>query len=119
MEPSSNRLQAFVGSCIVGLCNLTILAVFQHQLPLVFTKDEVVAALVSQVIRICAVMQIFDSLAAISHGLLRGIGRQTIGGYTNLFSYYFVALPISLSTAFCLGWKLAGLWIGVTIGLAV
>jgi len=65
----------------------------------------------------CAVLQIFDALAAISHGLLRGIGRQSVGGYMNLFSYYFVALPLSLSTAFCLGWKLAGLWFGMCAGL--
>ena len=102
----------------MGLCNLTILAVFQYQLPQVFTKDQGVVEIVSQVMPICATMQIFDSLAAISHGLLRGIGRQNIGSYTNLFSYYFVALPIALSTAFGLGWKLAGLWTGVTIGLA-
>ena len=64
-------------------------------------------------------MQIFDSLAAVSHGILRGLGRQAIGGYANLFSYYLVALPISLSTAFSLGWELSGLWLGVTVGLAV
>jgi len=64
-------------------------------------------------------MQIPGSLAAVSHGILRGIGWQSIGRYANLFSYSLVALPISLSMAFCLGWKLAGLWVGVTTGLAV
>ncbi len=98
---------------------MTTLAVFRYKLPLVFTGDQGVADLVSQAMQVCAVMQVLDSLAAISHGLMRGIGRQTVGGYTNLFSYYLVALPISLSTAFCLGWRLVGLWTGVTVGLAV
>lgn len=63
-------------------------------------------------------MQIFDALAAVSHGILRGIGRQAIGGYANLFSYYAVALPVSLSLAFAAGWGLSGLWAGLVAGLA-
>ncbi|KAL2127463.1 hypothetical protein VTI74DRAFT_10689 [Chaetomium olivicolor] len=62
-------------------------------------------------------MQVFDAIAAVAHGLLRGIGQQAIGSYANLFSYYLVALPISLSTAFALGWRLTGLWTGITVGL--
>lgn len=73
----------------------------------------------SRVLPVCAVLQLFDSLAAVSHGLLRGIGRQGIGGYSNLFSYYFVALPISFATGWGLKWKLEGLWFGVAVGLVV
>ncbi|KAK3940412.1 mate-domain-containing protein [Diplogelasinospora grovesii] len=110
---------AIAAGCLVGLFNLTILATLRRQLALVFTADKDVVEIASTAMLVCAVMQVFDSLAAVSHGLLRGVGRQAIGGYANLFSYYFVALPISLSTAFALGWKLSGLWIGVTLGLAV
>ncbi|KAK3389813.1 MATE efflux family protein subfamily [Podospora didyma] len=110
---------AIVAAFTVGLFNLTILATLRRVLPKVFTDDEEVIGIVSRVILVCAVMQIFDSLAAVSHGILRGVGRQAIGGYANLFSYYLVALPISLSTAFSLGWELSGLWVGVTVGLAV
>lgn len=104
---------------MVGLFNLTIFVTLRWRLPQVFTDDEEVISIVSRVILVCAFMQIFDSLAAVSHGMLRGIGRQAIGGYANLFSYYLVALPISLSTAFALGWKLSGLWTGLVAGLAV
>ena len=88
------------------------------QLPEVFTDDDEVVGIASRAILVCAVMQVFDALAAVSHGLLRGVGRQAIGGYANLFAYYCVALPISLGTAFGLGWKLVGLWTGLTVGLA-
>ncbi|GAB1313711.1 hypothetical protein MFIFM68171_03921 [Madurella fahalii] len=110
---------AIVAACIVGCFNLTILATLRTQIPRVFTEDAAVIDVASQVILVCAVMQLFDSLAAVSHGILRGVGRQAIGGYANLFSYYLVALPISLSTAFALDWKLSGLWAGLTAGLAV
>ncbi|KAF5023285.1 hypothetical protein F66182_4666 [Fusarium sp. NRRL 66182] len=110
---------AIFAALIVGLFNLTIFTTLRRQLPRVFTEDGQVVDIVSNVILVCAVMQIFDALAAVSHGLLRGIGRQAIGGYANLFSYYVIALPIALGTSFGLGWKLAGLWVGLTAGLAV
>jgi len=108
---------ALVAGCLVGIFNLTLLRSLRFKLPLLFTDDEEVARIVSDVLPICAILQIFDSLAAISHGLLRGIGRQGFGGFTNLFSYYLIALPVSFATAFGLGWQLQGLWIGVTTGL--
>jgi multidrug resistance protein, MATE family len=109
---------ALVAGLLVGSFNMIILGTLRFQLPLIFTDDAEAASIAARVLPVCAMMQVFDSLAAISHGLLRGIGRQVIGGYTNLFSYYFVALPISLATGFTLGWQLSGLWVGMTAGLA-
>lgn len=110
---------ALAAGCIVGAFNLTMLTVFRHQIPRIFTDDDTVAAIAAQAMLVCAVLEVFDATAAISHGLLRGIGRQAVGGYANLFSYYFVALPVALGTAFWLGWELPGLWFGLTAGLAV
>jgi MATE family multidrug resistance protein len=110
--------QAIFAALGVGLFNLTIFTTLRTALPRVFTDDLEVIDIVSHVILVCAIMQIFDALAAVSHGILRGIGRQAIGGYANLFSYYAVALPVSLSLAFGAGWKLSGLWAGLVAGLA-
>lgn len=108
---------AFVGACLVGVFNVTLLWSFRYQVARLFTGDEEVVLMVAGIMPLVAVMQIFDGLAAMAHGLLRGIGRQHFGGYANLITYYLVALPISFSTAFGLGWQLEGLWLGVTIGL--
>ncbi|KAK0649997.1 mate-domain-containing protein [Cercophora newfieldiana] len=107
-----------VGACIVGTFNLCLFVFLREQIAKVFTPDAEVIAIASQVMLVCACMEIFDALAAVSHGILRGIGRQAIGGYANLFAYYFIALPVGLSTAFALGWELSGLWVGLTAGLA-
>ena len=104
---------------VVGAFNLTLFTTLNETIPRIFTDDDEVVGIAKQVILVCALMQIFDALAAVSHGILRGVGRQAIGGYANLFSYYVIALPISLSTAFALDWKLSGLWAGLTAGLAV
>ncbi|KAI1658021.1 MATE efflux family protein [Daldinia decipiens] len=110
---------AFGAGCIIGLLNLSLLAGLRYQLPLLFTRDEEVIAIVATVMPLVAVMQVFDGLAAVAHGLLRGIGKQSFGGYANLSIYYLLALPISFATAFALDWKLIGLWLGTTIGLAL
>lgn len=110
---------AFVAGCLIGLFNLTLLASLRYKLPLLFTQDEEVIAIVATVMPLVAVMQAFDALAAVAHGLLRGIGKQSFGGYANLAIYYLIALPISFATAFALDWKLTGLWLGTTIGLAL
>ncbi|KAJ9131727.1 MATE efflux family protein [Pleurostoma richardsiae] len=104
---------------IVGIFNMIILGMGRHVLPGLLTADSEVRHIVLAVLPTLAVMQVFDAMAATSHGLLRGIGRQFVGGYTNLLSFYLVALPISFSTSFALGWKLQGLWVGVTVGLLI
>ena len=98
---------------------MAVLTIFRRSIVQIFTDNEDVIETASTVMLVCAVMELFDSLAAVSHGILRGVGRQAIGGYANLFSYYVVALPIGLSTAFGLGWELSGLWTGLTAGLAM
>lgn len=103
----------------VGILNVTLLGALRYQLPRLFTTDEDVIALVASVMPVCAIMQFVDCLAAISHGLLRGTGKQEFGGYANLVCYYVVALPLAFGTAFGLGWKLYGLWFGVSVGLTL
>lgn len=77
------------------------------------------AALATQVLPLLGVTTFLEGLAIAAHGLLRGIGRQSIGGPTTISAYYLVALPTSLALGFGLGWRLHGLLLGLTIGLSV
>ncbi|KAJ3522298.1 hypothetical protein NM208_g12919 [Fusarium decemcellulare] len=117
VEPAKmTAVVAFGAACVIGMFNLALYTGLRYQLPLLFTKDEDVIELVATVIPIVSVMQVFDGLAAGAHGLLRGIGKQSIGGPANLIAYYALSLPCSLALAFGLDWKLDGLWAGVTVG---
>ena len=106
-----------VGAVIVGLLNMLLLSSLRDYIPRLFTSDDEVVELVAQVLPLCAAFQLFDALAANCNGILRGIGRQEIGGYVQLFCYYAIAMPISFGTTFALGWDLFGLWSGVAIAL--
>lgn len=104
---------------VVGLLNLALYSTLRYHIPLLFTRDPAVVDILAATLPLIGMMQVVDALCAGAHALLRGIGRPSIGGYANLFGYYGVAMPISFGTAFGLGWKLEGLWLGVTVGLTV
>ncbi|KAG9253413.1 tyrosyl-DNA phosphodiesterase-domain-containing protein [Emericellopsis atlantica] len=102
---------------LIGLFNFTVFYLLRYKLPLLFTSDAEVVDLCARVLPVVAFMQVVDGLSAGAHGLLRGIGKQAIGGPANLIAYYGISLPISLGLAFGLDWRLEGLWVGVSIGL--
>lgn len=103
----------------VGVFNVIMLSSLRSYIPQLFTSDQEVIDLVAKILPLVAAFQLFDALAACSNGVLRGLGRQEIGGYVQLFCYYAVAMPISMGTAFGLGWRLEGLWAGVATALGL
>ena len=79
-----------VVACFVGAVNTILLITLKDYLPRLFTPDEDVRRLVSNVLPICAAFQLYDALAASCNGILRGIGRQRFGGCVCLLAYYAV-----------------------------
>ena len=103
----------------VGLLNFVILSTLRNFIPRLFTNDQDVQAVVAKILPLCAAFQLFDALAANCNGILRGLGRQIVGGYVQLFCYYVVAIPISFGVGFGLDWQLYGMWTGVAIALGL
>ncbi|KAK6350252.1 hypothetical protein TWF696_006487 [Orbilia brochopaga] len=108
---------ALCGSLLLGICNVTLLTTARHDIGKLFSNDAEVIRLVAKTLPICALFQLWDSVAAAAGGILRGQGRQRIGAWVNLAAYYILALPFSFAAAFKFGWGLLGLWSGVSIAL--
>ncbi|CUS15812.1 unnamed protein product [Tuber aestivum] len=108
----------FMAAIVVGIFNLCIMLGVREQFATLFTADADIISLVVHVMPLTAAFQLFDALACLGSGLLRGQGRQHIGSYINIVGYYGIAMPISVTCAFALGWKLIGLWCGVAVALA-
>lgn len=100
----------FAAATVIGIMNVTLLSALRNYIPRLFTDDAETIQIVSDILPLCAAFQLFDALAANCNGILRGLGRQEIGGYVQLFCYYVIAMPISFGTAFGLNWGLWGLW---------
>lgn len=110
---------SFCGAVIVGMFNMLLLSSLRSYIPRLFSSDPEVVEIVAQVLPLCAAFQLFDALAANCNGILRGLGRQEIGGYVQLFLYYVIAMPLSMTTTFVLDWGVMGLWTGVALALAL
>ena len=116
------KTSAYVAAVVavaVGILNAILLSALRNYIPYLFTSDPDVIALVAGVLPLCAAFQLFDALAACCNGILRGLGRQAVGGYIQVFCYYVIAMPISMGTAFALDWRLYGLWCGIAIALSL
>jgi MATE family multidrug resistance protein len=101
---------AALASVVVGVFNLLLLSLLRDSIPRLFTPDQEVIDMVSALLPLCATFQVFDAVATNCNGILRGLGRQEIGGYVGLFAYYVVGLPISFGAGFGAKWGLYGLW---------
>ncbi|MEV0245044.1 MATE family efflux transporter [Nocardia sp. NPDC050712] len=64
------------------------------------------------------VLQFFDAAQNIGTGLLRGLGATNAGFRLSLIGYWLVGLPSALFLAFPVGLGAAGVWWGLTAGLA-
>ena len=104
-------------SIAFGVLNAVLLGSWPHYVCSFFSNDEKVVDLAAKVLIIGAIYQIPDCLACVLGGILRGQGRQYIGGYLNLFSYYVVALPVAYLFGFTLNMQLFGLWMGMIVAL--
>lgn len=104
-------------SILLGFFNCLLLITFRGVLVRLYTTDEVVIELAKKVLIIGAIYQINDCLSCATGGILRGQGRQMIGGIMNLIGYYVIALPFAYVFAFILNYKLFGLWLGMLIAL--
>ncbi|KAK4946066.1 hypothetical protein LTR10_014868 [Elasticomyces elasticus] len=114
-----SALVVFVSALLCSATNSILFFSFRTSWPRIFTNDPDVVDLVENTLPLVAAMQLFDGLVACCNGMLRGCGRQSVGGWVNLSCYYVVALPVSLWTTFGLHWGLKGLWAGVTFALVL
>ncbi|PVI03566.1 mate-domain-containing protein [Periconia macrospinosa] len=103
-ELSNARFTAKVTTAfavLVGLFNFLFMVVLKGYIPHLFTHDEKVVKLVSNILPLWACN---------CNRILRALGKQKIGGIVGLLAYYVVGLPISIGTGFSAGWGLFALW---------
>ena len=84
-----------------------------------FSSDSEVIAMGISVCLIIALFQIFDSCHVTTAGILRGMGETKIPSYIVLFAFWVVGIPSGYYLTFYNDGGLAGLWIGLAIGLAI
>ncbi|SCW01222.1 LAFE_0D07778g1_1 [Lachancea fermentati] len=121
-RPECARIASELGissSIFVGLLNCSILIAGRHFIARIFSRDEEVILLISELLLLVGVVEIFDSLNAIAGSCLRGQGMQVIGSVINLTVYYLFAIPLGILLGWRFDMKLFGLWIGIGSGMCI
>jgi MATE family multidrug resistance protein len=82
-----------------------------------FTSDAIVLATAVRLLAIAAVFQLFDGTQAVATGVLRGIGDTRTPMVMNVIGHWALGLPFGWALCFRFGWGVAGLWVGLSVGL--
>lgn len=84
-----------------------------------FTSDAATIAGGIILMRIAGLFQIWDGLQVIGTGVLRGLGNSRTSMVANLVGHWVIGLPIGILLGFRLHFGIAGIWTGLSIGLAL
>lgn len=110
------RVSILVGLGIT-LNNAVLLYFTRYSVAGLFSNEQEVIELTAQVMPLAALMNVFDGMCCQLAGILRGQGRQYIGGYLNTIGYYALSLPLGVVLAFKLDLELQGMWLAIIAGL--
>ncbi|MGW4842881.1 MATE family efflux transporter [Nocardia brasiliensis] len=86
--------------------------------PFLSSEDTSTVQIAHTLLLIGIVLQFFDAAQNIGTGLLRGLKETNAGFRLSLIGYWGVGLPVALLLAYPAGLGAAGVWWGLTAGLA-
>ena len=90
---------------------------FSHSIIESFSHDAVTISVGQKLILIASVFCIFDGLAGISMGALRGLGDVVMPALVYLGLYWVLAMPLAYFLAFTQKMGPVGVWIGYCAGI--
>jgi MATE family multidrug resistance protein len=105
-----------VGAIITGSVGV-LLIVAPTPMLRVFTDDPQLLSIGARLLSIAAVFQLFDGTQAVATGVLRGVGDTRTPMAVNVVGHWTFGLPAGWWLCFRRGWGVAGLWVGLSIGL--
>jgi multidrug resistance protein, MATE family len=85
----------------------------------IYTTDNTVVLLGSQLLMLAAAFQVFDGIQTVATGALRGLGETRHPMLINLCGYWLFGLPLGYALCFHWAQGVFGIWIGLTISLIV
>lgn len=105
-------------ACLFSIFLAILMKLFHHQWGTLFTNDHDVLKDLDRVLPMLVFYIVGDGIQAAYTGIIKGMGKQKIGGPIVLVSYYVFGLPVSIYSAFQwgMGWGIVGLCLGTTVG---
>ena len=105
----------FLGISVASVAGVTLHSL-RSTWGYVFTDNKAVISELSDLLLCLSVYVVADGFQGALTGVIKALGKQHLGGPVVLFSYYVLAIPLSVYLAFQCQWGLLGLVVGTTIG---
>lgn len=90
---------------------------FNTFLPTIFSNDQEIVLIASQLLLFAAFFQLFDGTQVVAIGVLRGLDDYQFSTYMAFIGYWIIALPLCYFFAFTLNLKVYGVWLALSLGL--
>lgn len=111
-----------VAALAVGVGFMAVMAIIFSLIPgplaHAFTIDGPTRLVAATLIPIAAVFQVFDGTQVVCASILRGAGDTRVPMVLHILSFWAVGIPLGALVAFRFDGGAAGLWWGLTAGLA-
>ncbi|XP_019744963.1 multidrug and toxin extrusion protein 1-like [Hippocampus comes] len=102
---------AFIVACFIGIT----ITLSRNVIGYIFTSEPDILERVADVLIVFVFMHLFDALAGVCGGVIRGVGKQKVGALCNLVGHYFIGFPIGVALTFAAKMGVVGLWTGLTV----
>ena len=96
---------------------IAIVMPISDQLGKLFSNDEDVSRLVTQLIPLSCIFMLGDAIQSNAGGVLRGLGQQKLLLLLNIIGFWLLAIPAGALLTFVADIGVNGLWWGMTIGI--
>ena len=101
-----------------GVCVIATFVSLRHIMPMLFTENEAVIALASQMLIIYATYQLSDAIQCVLVGILRGLQQVRSIAIISFVAYIVLNIPVGYLVAFHFGMGATGLIVGYIVGLS-
>jgi len=90
---------------------------FCRIIPRFYVTDPAVLETASTLLIVAALFQVSDGVQVVGLGVLRGMADVKIPTLITFISYWIIGLPVGYLLAFPFGFRAAGMWAGLLLGL--
>ena len=121
-DAAQARQTGFMGICfgiIISMFTATCMVLFHESFIGIFTSDELVFTVASQLIILAAIFQISDGIQVNASGALRGMKDTKVPMYICVVAYWVIGFPIGYVLSEFGGWGVKGYWVAIICGLTI
>lgn len=124
VELRRGALMAYAVSFAFGVLVVALFLIVPHVLVGLFLDPneparDAVLALGVVLVMLSALFQFVDSGQIVALSVLRGVQDTSVPMWLAAISYWVIGIPVSYIMGFSLDWGPVGIWLGMTLGLAV